>query len=221
MAGLDEREWKMKDIRVELRIKNNALYKAIMAKHRSVAAFARESGVSQQAVGQYLNFKLAPITKQRHKGGITHEKFIISGMYIKHSAAALAKTLGCSFFDIFPPVSYEKKDNFHATEIDSTQMIGYDDTVYLSALNDPPELYQNVDHEVLTRAVDALLPREKAIVSDRFGMDGEEKTLDQLAAEHGVSRERVRQIERKALRKLRRPFKGELKEKRLQLNQAF
>lgn len=51
--------------------------------------------------------------------------------------------------------------------------------------------------------LDDLNERERAILHGRFGLDGPERTLRQLAASLGVSAERVRQIERGALDKLR------------------
>lgn len=53
--------------------------------------------------------------------------------------------------------------------------------------------------------IDTLLPREAAILKMRFGLDEDgEKTLEEVGAMFNVSRERVRQLESKALRKLRR-----------------
>jgi RNA polymerase primary sigma factor len=55
--------------------------------------------------------------------------------------------------------------------------------------------------------IDTLLPREAAILKMRFGLDDEGsggKTLEEVGAVFNVSRERVRQLENKALRKLRR-----------------
>lgn len=53
--------------------------------------------------------------------------------------------------------------------------------------------------------IDTLLPREAAILKMRFGLDDEaEKTLEEVGEMFKVSRERVRQLESKALRKLRR-----------------
>jgi RNA polymerase primary sigma factor len=49
-----------------------------------------------------------------------------------------------------------------------------------------------------------LLPREQRVLHLRFGFDGgQARTLEQVAAVLGVTRERVRQIETRALRKLR------------------
>jgi len=53
--------------------------------------------------------------------------------------------------------------------------------------------------------IDSLPPREAAILKLRFGLGEEgEKTLEEVGAQFNVSRERVRQLENKALRKLRR-----------------
>ena len=56
----------------------------------------------------------------------------------------------------------------------------------------------------LRELVKSLTPREAAIISARFGLDGKgKKTLEEVGQEFGVTRERVRQIEHKALTKLR------------------
>jgi RNA polymerase sigma factor (sigma-70 family) len=55
----------------------------------------------------------------------------------------------------------------------------------------------------LPRLLTMLTARERAIVRERFGLDGEEHTLGDLAGRLGVSAERVRQVEQVALRKMR------------------
>ena len=50
-----------------------------------------------------------------------------------------------------------------------------------------------------------LTPREAAVLRRRFGIDCDEHTLEKIGKEFGVTRERIRQIEAKALRKLRDP----------------
>jgi RNA polymerase primary sigma factor len=56
----------------------------------------------------------------------------------------------------------------------------------------------------IEKALDTLTPREKKILSLRFGLDGNEAhTLEQCANQFDVNRERIRQIEAKALIKLR------------------
>ena len=53
--------------------------------------------------------------------------------------------------------------------------------------------------------VDSLVPREARVIRRRFGIDCDEHTLEEVGKEFGVTRERIRQIEAKALRKLRHP----------------
>ena len=57
-----------------------------------------------------------------------------------------------------------------------------------------------------------LTPRERAILRMRFGLDDEiTHTLEEVGKEFGVTRERIRQIEAKALEKLREIKKGRAK----------
>ena len=54
-----------------------------------------------------------------------------------------------------------------------------------------------------------LTPREERIIKMRFGLeDGTERTLEEVGHAFGVTRERIRQIEAKALRKLRHPSRS-------------
>jgi RNA polymerase primary sigma factor len=54
-----------------------------------------------------------------------------------------------------------------------------------------------------------LTPREEKIMKMRFGLeDGSEHTLEEVGLEFAVTRERIRQIEAKALRKLRQPSRS-------------
>lgn len=60
--------------------------------------------------------------------------------------------------------------------------------------------------EQLLQGLDSLSERERRILEMRFGrIDGESHTLEEVGNAFGVSRERIRQIEAKALRKLTTP----------------
>ena len=57
--------------------------------------------------------------------------------------------------------------------------------------------------------LDTLTPRERRVLQLRFGLiDGHQRTLEEVGKRFGVTRERIRQIESSALRKLRHPSRS-------------
>lgn len=63
--------------------------------------------------------------------------------------------------------------------------------------------------EQIEEVLDTLNPREQKVLRLRFGLDdGRARTLEEVGREFGVTRERIRQIEAKALRKLRHPVRS-------------
>lgn len=79
--------------------------------------------------------------------------------------------------------------------------------------NNQPSLYDKVSQELLKEAMskvlDTLSPREKKVLTMRFGLeDGKPKTLEEVGKEFRVTRERIRQIEAKAIRKLKHPTRA-------------
>ena len=71
----------------------------------------------------------------------------------------------------------------------------------------------NIESVMLREHIDVLLEdlkeREKEVIILRFGLrDGHPRTLEEVGKEFNVTRERIRQIEAKALRKLRNPVRS-------------
>lgn len=63
--------------------------------------------------------------------------------------------------------------------------------------------------EVLQKVIETLTAKEQKVLRLRFGIDnGRTRTLEEVGKEFGVTRERIRQIEAKALRKLRHPSRS-------------
>ena len=63
--------------------------------------------------------------------------------------------------------------------------------------------------EQLMEVLSTLTPREEKVLRLRFGLeDGRTRTLEEVGKEFNVTRERIRQIEAKALRKLRHPSRS-------------
>ncbi|MCL5113554.1 MAG: RNA polymerase sigma factor RpoD [Patescibacteria group bacterium] len=76
-----------------------------------------------------------------------------------------------------------------------------------------PTLFDGASRELLKEQVEQVLStlsdREKRVLEERFGLkDGKPKTLEEVGRMFAVTRERIRQIEAKALRKLRHPSRG-------------
>lgn len=126
-----------------------------------------------------------------------------------------------------PPLAEEVA---HALEIDEEDLeaitratrrtvslnasVGKEETTELIELIEDHEVLppdENLDRETLSAEVYEVLnhhltDRERDILSLRFGLsDGQRHTLDQVGHVFGLSRERIRQIQAKALRRLRRP----------------
>jgi hypothetical protein len=87
---------------------------------------------------------------------------------------------------------------------------GTDDLRLEDALSDPEVEDPAETHDArflrsaLERELESLSPRERAILEARFGMEGgEPPTLEEIGQQMGLSRERVRQLEHRALARLR------------------
>jgi RNA polymerase primary sigma factor len=78
------------------------------------------------------------------------------------------------------------------------------------AVVSPADAVININLKEMTEQVlNMLSPREERIIKMRFGLeDGTEHTLEEVGQKFGVTRERIRQIEAKALRKLRHPSRS-------------
>jgi len=74
----------------------------------------------------------------------------------------------------------------------------------------PADAVININLKEMTEQVlNMLTPREERVIKMRFGLeDGTEHTLEEVGQKFGVTRERIRQIEAKALRKLRHPSRS-------------
>jgi len=95
------------------------------------------------------------------------------------------------------PMSLDLSTGDNENKIISDSIPGPDDTAAMAERN-------TLTEEVSGKLLDKLNFRERRILELRYGMaDGEEHTLSYIGAEIGVTRERVRQIESEALRKLR------------------
>ena len=182
-----------KPYRIVARIKNNRLWTAILLRFpdvRSQADAARRLGIPPTSMASLLNMKYFPY-----------------GAHGWHRVAiAIAVAVRETEEYLFDPELYGRPISPMAFEVAPTagelERIGLVHPAL--APDDAAEnvlLRQRVE-EALTR----LTARESAALRLRYGLDGEgEKTLEEVGARFDVTQERIRQIEAKALRKLRHP----------------
>ncbi|MDG4829763.1 RNA polymerase sigma factor SigB [Solwaraspora sp. WMMD1047] len=128
------------------------------------------------------------------------------------SIAEIASALQVAEFQVIELISYDREP------VSLDQAVGEDgesalgDFVAATDLRDEPG--DSVSQGMLRNEVEIVLAtlsqREQAVIRLRFGLDdGRQRTLDEVGREFGLSRERIRQIEKVTLLKLRHPSRAE------------
>jgi len=118
--------------------------------------------------------------------------------------------------NITPERVGEIMDLFHHEPVSLETPIGEDENSRLgdfvedhTSLAPTEAASQQLLKEQLDKVLGELTEREKRVLQFRFGLkDGRARTLEEVGREFGVTRERIRQIEGKALRKLRHPTRS-------------
>jgi RNA polymerase sigma factor (sigma-70 family) len=196
-------------LRLELRTRNNRLWHLVFDEYPSVAAFARAHGVSHFRVGAFLNLTETPYKRRG-------EPCVL--------ALTLSILAGCTVEELFPRVLYQRDcPRRLVAEVPARALRSLASAETLAL---PPAQEDALEHRelraMLSSCLDRLTPREAQVLRRRYGLDGyEEETLADVAAAFERSPERIRQIEIRAIGKLRRqrwrqlePFMADFDESR-------
>ena len=186
----------MSDYRLEIRVKNAHLYRAIMSRHRSVAEFCRLFGYKQQTVCSWLALRTVPFSTM-----VNGRRSWNPGMY-KESAKRIAEDLGENVEDLFPPRLYIRI--FQRALIVEANMPALPASTVRALIGEVPRLNDGMK-DAIDQQLQTLRPREAKIIRERFGIDTEPETLEKIGLEFNLSKERICQIEAKGLRMLRHP----------------
>jgi RNA polymerase sigma factor (sigma-70 family) len=177
----------MSDYRVRISVRNARLLRAIEhAGYKPGPQFAAAVGISYSgSLLPYLNLTRSPLNYE----GLLRE-----------CAWALCDYLGTSPSDLWSDAQLQPLPKNHSSvdlDAESVQAL----ISGAPAVDDPVRLASHAQARLLLEeAINSLTPREANVIRERF-FRGE--SLDEVAEKMDVTRERIRQIESKALRKLR------------------
>lgn len=175
----------MKDYRVKIKVSNARTYRAMKeAGYETVAQLCRALSLSQSTVGSVFNMNISPLGKDgewRKEVIILCEAFkkMPTELFSEDQMAKWDKTNGEVDLDI------EQVNNLVSGNLPSLRLENKD--------------MQLAIEDILQKLSD----RESSVLRRRFGIEGEEMTLSEIAIADGLSVARIRQIEANALRKLR------------------
>ena len=179
----------MRDYRLEVRVRNANILRVMESRGiKTVSELCRAAGTNNGTFGDVINLKRSPISK--------------TGEWIE----CVAKV--CEYLMVMPSELFSEEQMTPLKTNKSFADIGFEDISRM--LEDPTQdpalrLESQDELDTVSAAVGTLTKREQEIINLRFGFDGGELTLKEVADTIGVSKERIRQIEAKALRKLRHP----------------
>lgn len=175
-----------KDYRVTVKVRNANLLRAIEAIGEEPGhILAKKIGASYHTLNKLVNMAISPVDKD--------------GEY-KPWVLRLCELLNKMPCEIFSEEQHEAFDTNKAS-FDAS----LDDVKRIATNASPERLLMGQDARSMLHALmnDVLTARERNVLDMRFGLTGPVHTLDETGAAENVSRERLRQIEAKALRKLR------------------
>jgi RNA polymerase sigma factor (sigma-70 family) len=184
------------ELRVEARLRNNRLYHAIYDNYASISAFCRETGKSYSTqIGDLLNLKGSPLRSDGTRTPL---------------AEWLSITLAVPFEELFPLRIYKLPAVQAVRELNLMEL-----PTSVRKLAALPADTISVEEAIANRetaaalesALDTLRPREALVLRLLYGLgdEADSMTLTEIGSRFGITCESVRQIEAKALRKLRHP----------------
>jgi RNA polymerase sigma factor (sigma-70 family) len=189
----------MKQLRIEIRGKNNRLWKLVHTNFKTESLCAGAIRISQQSLNGFINFRSSPWNGPKTQ--LSNNAKTIAAFFEKEPAW------------LFPPELYENnKKKLAIIEADRFDFVKLDHSEVKNLLSfDSPEkdVMASLLKNEVAGAIETLTDSEKNIIDMRFGLTtAYPLTLAETGRHLGVTTERVRQIQAKAIRKLRHPSRS-------------
>lgn len=188
----------MKDFRVSVRVRNNRLLERREALGFTQAQLAAAAGVCLEQYGQLERMSSTPLSKAAPGTDSC------TGTPWRRAALNVAMFYECSPEDLWPDEILAVKKT--ASEICASA----DELVAIAApAKTPEEGFAAAElADRMRAALATLTPREERVLRRMFGIGLPAGTLEEVGADYGVSREHIRMIGARALRKLRHPSRA-------------
>lgn len=192
------------EYRIKVTVRNNLILNAIEnAGHKNVAAFCKSTGLPPQKLTELIAMRKPPLNQ--------------SGEF-SESAKALMEELCLAPTDLWTSeqLTLKLKRNTAQRDVSSEGMraalgMHAEELLELMKPDDPDEAV--LKHEMINlmeEQLASLSPRESKILRMRFGIGCEEHTLEEVGKMFDLGSERIRQIEAKALRKMKHPSRADV-----------
>lgn len=185
-----------KEYRMEIKVKNNLLYKKIYDTYGSVKSFCNAVNLSDQTVIKFLNFKCELYNKRDGE--------------LKDSVKKLLDVFKCPLNELFPENYKTVETNKHVKEVSQQEIEAISmqsPEMNLLSYNIDSEVEQDELRNKIEKILNTLIPREAEIIRLRYF---DNRTYDYIGQQFGISQERARQIEKSALRKMMHPSRSRL-----------
>lgn len=180
-----------KDYLVEIKVKNNLLLRKMHERGiYTVSDLSKQTNIPPSVLGRILSLKEHVFLKNISGSGVKGD--------IRKPFLTLCGFFNCGLDDIYPKVHQYAplKNNKAEREVSFEQIESI-----ISIEEKSPELLGYIEE-----SMGAILnKREIEVLKRRFGFEGGEETFSEIAEDLNLSHTRIRQIEKVALRKLRRP----------------
>jgi RNA polymerase primary sigma factor len=178
-------------IRAEVRFKNSAFISALNdANYKSIQHFSRESGIKYSYLIAYANLQMIFDNTQFND--------------FEETKKTMVELLNSDEETLFDQYRYiiedDKKPKKIVTDIPLDRIVSLQNKEVLEL--ETPEVNSYIKEDV-AEALGTIKERERDVIMKCFGIGCEEKPLDEIAEEYGLTRERIRQIKDKGIRRLR------------------
>ena len=177
----------MEQVRIEIKIKNKVLYDAIYKDSKNISFFCKKYSLNLTRVCEFISLKKSPINKT-------------TGEFNK-LAVQLSFILKIPFEILFPKNLYKIKKTFFVIEKE-VNVMGFNKNLMIENANPETHVFRKELNEALMNVLSKLKQIEKNVIIMRYF---EDKTLEEIGKKYNLNRNRIRQIESKALNKIRNP----------------